>query len=254
MDIAWEMLGSQWWFYGQMVLTIAMAIHVFRSGAEFYWFWIVIIFQPIGAWVYFFAVFLRGFFQGSSSSGEPWWQRKLSLDELRYRAERAPTVNNRIAYAEGLMAKGQHAEAVPLLEAVIAADQIHCQAMHDLALCHLACKEPVKAIALLKRLMQRDYRWSNYRGWHTLIDAHMANKDAVEALNACRELAKMVPTLENKCFLAEHLLANQHKAEVIELLDHALEDYAYLPFGKRLKNWRWARYARKLLNEAETQA
>src|SRR5437764_4469678 len=105
-----------------------------------------------------------------------------------------PTVNNRLAYAQGLMAKGRHAEALPILEAVLATDQIHCQAMHDLALCHLACNAPEAAVAMLERLMQRDFRWGYYKAWRTMIDAQVACQKPDEALKACRELAKMVPT------------------------------------------------------------
>src|SRR5207245_6342976 len=135
---------------------------------------------PVGAWVYFFAVFIRGFRFGSSSG--PMWQKKLSLDELRYHAERMPTVNNRLAFAEGLMPKGRHAEAIPLLEAVLAADQIHCQAMHDLAVCHLVCGASEQSVAMLKKLLERDYRWSYYRAWRTLIDAQSACNKPDEAL------------------------------------------------------------------------
>jgi thioredoxin-like negative regulator of GroEL len=149
------------------------------------------------------------------------------------------------------MSKGRHAEALPILEGVLATDQIHCQAMHDLALCQLACEAPEQAVAMLQRLMQRDYRWSYYRAWRTLIDAQLACKKPEEALKAARELAKMVPTLENKCLLAEHLLDNHLKSEAIDILDQALEDHAYTPMGKRLKNWTWARHAQRLLSEAE---
>ena len=72
------------------------------------------------------------------------------------------------------MAKGKQAEALPILEAVLTTDQIHCQAMHDLALCHLACASPERAVEMLERLMQRDYRWSYYRAWRTMIDAQTA--------------------------------------------------------------------------------
>ena len=65
------------------------------------------------------------------------------------------------------------------------------------------------------------------------------------------DLAKMMPTLENKCHLAEHLIENNLHAEAVDILDRALEDHAYTPFGKRLKNWSWARLAQRLLNEAE---
>ncbi len=251
MGLFFELLGSSWWFYAQTAFTIAMLIHVYRSGAEPFWYFIIFLLQPFGAWAYFFVVFLRGFRAGGGFSMGSVWQRKLSLDELRYHAERMPTVNNRLAFAQGLMAKGKHADAIPILEGVLAADQIHCQAMHDLAVCHLACHEPQQAVAMLQRLMQRDFRWAYYRAWRTLIDAHVACQRPDEALKACRELVKMVPTLENKCLLAEHLLDNHLKSEAIEVLDQALEDHSYTPLGKRMKNWKWARLAQRLLREAE---
>lgn len=249
MEFVWEQFGSSWLYYAQVVFTIAMLIHAYRHGAELFWYFLIFLLQPVGAWAYFLLVVVRTFRFGGGAA-RPHWQRKLSLDELRYHAERTPTINNRLALAEGLMEKGRHADAVPLLEGVLATDHIHCQAMHDLALCHLACDQPAAAVAMLERLMQRDPRWSYYRGWRTLVDAHRANGNPAEALKACRELAKFVPTLENKCLLAEHLLENRLQPEAIDVLDQALEDHAYAPLGKRLKNWNWARQARRLLNEA----
>jgi hypothetical protein len=248
MEHLWQRFGSSWWFYVQMAMTIGMLVHAYRSGAEQFWFWVVLFFQPIGAWIYFFAVFLRGF----RFSGGFTWERKLSLDELQYRAERAPTVHNRTALAERLMEKGRHGEAIPLLEAVLAMDDIYLQPVHDLAVCRLARGQPMEAVALLKHLLERDPRWSSYRAWRTLIDAQLACKQTEAALKACRELARRAPSLENQCLLGEHLLECGQKTEAIQVLDQALEDLAYLPLGKRLKNWRWARQAQRLLKEAET--
>src|SRR5262245_16632093 len=200
MDLLLEQLGHSWWFYAQMAFTIGMLVHVYRFNSEPFWYFVIFFLQPVGAWVYLFAVVVRGFRFGSSSG--PLWQKRLTLDELRYHAERMPTVNNRLALAEGLMAKGKHAEALPILEAVLATDQIHCQAMHDLALCHLACGAPDRAVEMIERLLARDFRWSYYRAWRTLIDAQTACANPAQALKAARELAKMVPTLENKCLLA----------------------------------------------------
>jgi hypothetical protein len=248
----WEQLADSWWFYLQMGFTIGMLVHAYRTGADTFWYFVIFFFQPLGAWIYFFVVFVPGIRVGSVGHGKGGWQRRLSLDELRYRAERAPTVYNRTALAECLMEKGQYGEAIPLLEAVMAMDESFCQAIHDLALCHLACQEPARALALLQRLLKRDYRWSYYRAWRTLIDAHVACQDPQAALEACRELAKMVPTLENKCLLAEHLLDNKLAPEAIHVLDQALEEHSFAPWGKRLKNWRVARHAQQLLKEAET--
>jgi hypothetical protein len=250
MEYLWDSLLSNWWFYLQLAMTIGMLVHIYRSGAEHYWFWIVLFFQPIGAWIYFFAVVVRGFrFSGGIS-----WERKLSLNELQYKTERAPTVHNRTALAERLMELGRHREAIPLLEAVLAMDDIYLQPVHDLALCRLESGQPMEAVTLLKRLLERDPRWSNYRAWRTLVDAHLACNQPVESLKACRELARMAPTLENQCLLGEHLIDCGQKPEAIQVLDQALEDHAYMPFGKRLKNWRWARLANRLLKEAQSDS
>ena len=251
MEHLWELIGTSWWFYAQSLFTIAMLVHVYRSGAEHFWFWIVLFFQPFGAWAYFFLVFVRNFRFGEGSGLSLGWERKVSLDELRHRVERTPTVNNRLALAQRLMELGQHREAIALLEAVLAVDHIHCGAMYSLAICRLESGQPLEAVHLLRRLLERDYRWSNYRGWRALIDAQVAAGSALDSLESCRQLEKRAPTWEHKCLLAEHLLENKLNADAVTLLEHALEDHGYAPLGTRLKNWRWARKARLLLSEAE---
>src|SRR5262245_28905954 len=157
MDILWEFLHSYPWLgYAQLAFTIGMLIHAYKNGVETFWYFVIFFLQPVGAWVYFFVVFIRGVRLPGGGWSNPGWQRKLSLAELQYRADKTPTVNNRIALAEGLMDKRKHADAIPLLEAVLATDHIHCQAMHDLALCHLALNQPKDAVAMLDRLMKRD--------------------------------------------------------------------------------------------------
>ena len=105
----------------------------------------------------------------------------------------------------------------------------------------------------LQRLLERDRRWSDYRAWRTLLDTYDALDQPEQALQTMRELAKMVPTLESACHLSERLLDLGHKAEAARVVDQALTDYHYSPLGARWRNWRWARQARVLLKEAETE-
>ncbi len=251
MEHLWDLIGTSWWFYLQSLLTIAMLIHSFRSGAEHYWFWIILVIQPFGAWAYFFLVFLRSLRPTDGGGWPAGWERKASLAELEHRAERTPTVNNRLALAQKMMDLGRHRDAIPLLEAVLATDQIHCGAMYALALCRLESGQPLEAVHLLRRLLERDYRWSNYRGWRTLIDAQLAAGNAMDALESCRQLQKRAPTWEHKCLLAELLIDNDLAQEAAVMLEQALEDHAFAPFGTRLKNWRWARKAQQLLRDAQ---
>lgn len=246
----WEWFPP-WAIVLQMAFTIWMFVDAYQRSVEFFWFWVLVLFQPIGPWIYFFAIKLPHLRFGRGLSTGPLWQRRLSLDELRYRVERAPTVVNRLALAERLMEKKLHADAIPHLDAILQMEETYCQAMHDLALCHLETGQPALALPMLDRLMQRDSRWSDYRAWKTLIAVHEALGQREQALQACRELEKRVPTWENKCRLAEQLIDNGHKGEAGQLLHQALEDHRFAPWQKRLRQWNWARHAQKLLTEAE---
>jgi hypothetical protein len=235
-----------------LAFTVWMLIDSYRRGAEYFWYFIIFFFQPIGGLIYFFVVKLPGMRLGWGGAGRPVAaERKLSLDELEYRVQRSPTVAHRLALAQRLMDKGRHYDAVPHLEEILKVEPGYCQALHDLAECRLAAGQPNAAVPLLERLLERDRRWSNYRGWRTLIEVQLARKDPAGALKACRELEKQMPTLENRCLLAEHLLDNGLKREAVDLLDQALEDHRFTPLAARLRNWRTARQAERLLAEAE---
>jgi hypothetical protein len=234
----------------QMALTGWMLLDAYHRRIDPFWYWIILLFQPIGVWIYFFAIKFRTMSLFGFRSG-PAWKPKLSIDELRYRVERTPTVVNRLALAERLIDQGAHAEAIPYLEAVLAVESDYCAALHALAVCRLATGAPDEAVALLDKVIERDPRWANYRARRTLIQAHRVRGQPAEALKACREFEKRLPTLEVQCLLAEHLLENGIPSEAAELLDRALRDYQYGPWGARWRNWHWARVARQLLAEAE---
>src|SRR4051794_30857475 len=85
----------------QLAFTIWMVVDAYHRGAEPFWYWGILIFQPIGAWVYFFAVKFRTL-RLTRLRPAAARDRKLSLDELRYRVERTPTVAHRLALAQRL--------------------------------------------------------------------------------------------------------------------------------------------------------
>jgi hypothetical protein len=233
----------------QLAFTIWMMVDAYKRRVEPYWYCLIIIFQPIGAWAYFFVVkfhtlrlprMQRGFSE----------ERNLSLDELKSRVNRAPTVANRFALAEKLMDKGSYAEAIPLLEAVLAIESNYCAVLHALAACRLATNAAEQAVAPLEKLLNRDPRWEHYRAWRTLIDVHMARGKSAEALAACHELDKRMPTLENKCLLAQHLIDNGRPSEAMNILNVGLEDHRYSPWNARWRNRHWSKMAHRLLEEA----
>ncbi len=257
MQILWQLFGdAPYLMQGlsllQLGFTVWMMVDAYHRRVEPFWYWIILLFQPLGAWGYFFAVKMRTLRLPGLKPFDA-GEERLSLEQLRYRAERTPTVANRFALAQRLVQKGLHAEAMPHLDAVLEFEPDYCAALHALAECRLATGAAEQAVAPLERLMKRDFRWSNYRAYRTLIDVQLARKQPAEALMACREFEKHSPTFENKCLLAEMLLHDGGHAEARHLLERTLEDHSYAPWSARLRDWRWAREARRMLAEADKE-
>lgn len=230
--------------YGlQAALTIWMLVDAHRRGAEMYWWWIILILQPFGPWAYFVIVKAADFqgFKGWT------WQRRPSLDELRYQANHAPTLTSHLALAERLVERGEHAEALSHLESALTREPEHCQVLYLLAVCHVEQGLPDKALPLLEMIVHRDRCWSDYAAWRLLIRARKEAEDRAGALNACRELSRLSPTLQHRCILAEHLLEEGHDEEARHLLEQALDDYHYSHSPIRRRNRPWAGQAKRLL-------
>jgi hypothetical protein len=235
-------------FVLQAAMTIWMVVDAHRRGVEQYWYWLILIIQPFGAWAYFFLYKIHDFRTGKVGVGA-WFKRKASIEELRYRVDRTPTMANRLELAERLVEKNAAAEAMPHLQAVLAHEPEHCEALFVLATCHRQQGHAEQAVPLLQTLLKKHPGWNHYSGWHALIDAQVAAGNVAGAVSSCRELVKSVPSLENKCLLAEHLTAASQKAEARQLLEKALEDYAFMEGRFRRRDRRWAREAKTLLKQ-----
>jgi hypothetical protein len=204
----------------------------------------VILFLPgLGAWAYFFVVKVGDF---SALRDLSFLQRRPAMEELRYKAEQMPTLANRLALAERLVEIRDYEEAVPHLEAVLAQEPDLSQPRYLLAQCHAEEGKPDLAVPLLEKLIARDRTWSNYAAWHLLIRIQSESGAGDKALATCRELARLAPTLQHQCLLAERLLDEGQDDEARQLLQRSLEEHQYAPGFIRRRNRRWASRARQL--------
>ena len=71
-------------FFVQAAMTIWMIVDASRRGVEYYWYWLILAFQPFGAWAYFFVYKLQDF-RGGSNRLTGLFHRPPSLDELKHR-------------------------------------------------------------------------------------------------------------------------------------------------------------------------
>ena len=251
-----EMLGAQYagLFYALSLLqgafTIWMLVDAGRRRVEYYWFWLILGFQPFGVWAYFFLYKFPDFSAGHGGRGWSLFQHRVSLEELRYKAEHVPTLSNRLALAERLLDDRENVEALPHLEAALKAEPDHGQILYCLALCQARLNRPEAAQPLLERLLAREPRWRNYLAWHLLIAVRRQRGDQPGTLASCRELVRLSPILQHQCLLAEHLLDQGQTIEARELLERSLRDHEFTPGPIRRRNSRWASEARSLLKRA----
>jgi hypothetical protein len=227
----------------QMLFMIWMAVDVYRRRSEQFWYWVIFFVPVVGAWVYFFAVLAPHL---GSTSG-PWFQKKVSLEELRYRAEQTPTLANNLALGQGLIARGAFGEALPFLESAHKVEPEHGSVLYALALCHARQARFDQAAAFLERIIRREPRWSDYDAWRLLIETHVDAGRHEAALERARALVQVAPTLRHKCILGEILIDQSYKSEARALLDQALDDHAFTPAALRRHNRAWAKQAGKLL-------
>ncbi|HYT87671.1 MAG TPA: tetratricopeptide repeat protein [Gemmataceae bacterium] len=227
-------------------LIVWALIDLSTRQVESYWVWVILLLPGVGALVYLFAVVRPNL----RSLGSSWFTPRPSLDELRYRAEQAPTLTNHLALAERLIEGEDFAAAIPHLEEAHKREPEHGQVLYSLAYCHVQEGRAAAAVPLLEQLTQREPRWWHYTGWHLLITAQDEAGDRPAAVASCRELVRLSPTLEHSCLLAERLLQDGQTGEVQLLLQRALQDYEFAPGSSRRRNRRWAGEARRLLRQA----
>lgn len=123
--------GLPLWAVGLALLAaIALAVHVVRTGRELFWVWIILIFQPFGAIIYFLAIVLPELLRGSGARNLQVAARETLDPGREYREARAacedtPTVRNQSRLAAAAARLGRHEEAERLYAE--AARSIHAE-------------------------------------------------------------------------------------------------------------------------------
>ena len=173
-----------------LAFSLWMLVDAYHRGVDFFWYWIILLVQPIGALAYFFVFKFQDFrnFKG-------WFHRRPGLQELRYRVTQVPTLANQLALGQRLIEKHEYAEALTYLESALTREPDHSQVLYCQAVCYVEMGQPQKGIPFLERIIARDRLWSDYSAWRLLIQARSETDDQEGALKACRDLVKLAPNL-----------------------------------------------------------
>src|SRR5262249_11918108 len=142
-------------------------------------------------------------------------------------------------------------EAVPHLQAVLAREPQHCQALFALAQSHCGLQQPEQAVPVLQTLVTRYPGWRDYAAWHKLIAVRCETGDPGGAVALCRDLVRLAQSLQHKCLLAEHLINLGEKAEACKVVEQGLDDYRYLSGVSRRRDGRWVGKAKQLRKQCQ---
>lgn len=102
-----------------LLLAIGLCIHVVRTGREFYWLWIILLFQPLGGLIYLVAIVLPELLGGRTARNLGKATRETLDPGRAYREAKAahddsPTVGASLRLAQAATGLGRHEEAEAL--------------------------------------------------------------------------------------------------------------------------------------------
>jgi hypothetical protein len=207
-----------------VALSIALCVHVVRTGREMYWLMIILFFMPIGGLVYFVAIMLPALLKGPALQKAGRAARE-NLDpgrayrEAKAAADDTPTVHNQMRLATAASALGKWGEAEALY--ALAAQGVHAEDPALLlgragALLELA--RPAEALALLEKLSRVGDKGRTPQMTLAFARAYDGLGREGEADTAYELAAARVPGLEGLARRAAFLARQGRKAEAQEIL------------------------------------
>ena len=199
-----------------------------RSGARGgnnYWF--LICWIPFGDWAYFFAVKIHD--PEFSRIWRKFFQKRISLDDLRYAYKMSPSALNKLTLAQALHDKGQFEEAVTLSEELLKfePDNKVYQFLH--ASCLIGMKKIDEASGVLETLIEKDFSFRNYEAATTLALLYVEKKEGEKAVQLYRRVVKSSSQLRYQIELARILAEQGNAAEARQIVDDAIQQFKHEP-------------------------
>jgi hypothetical protein len=229
--------------------TIWMAVEAVRRGDAGRWLWIILMFGPVGAAVYFFSEYL---------GAGPWRQitfrtRKVSAAELKQAEVDVRRLDNAAAwtdYASLLRARKDFARAADAARRAVERDPASLDAQYELGLAFLSAGRFPEAREALAVVIARNRGFDSDDALFALAQAEIGVRDYVSARANLEELAgrRSRPEILYELAGAQAVLQDREAAlrSLQRIVDEAVLVPAYLQ--RNVRPWvRRARWAMKKL-------
>lgn len=227
--------------------TIWMAIEAVRRGQASGWLWIILMFGPVGAAVYFFSEYAdlptrRFVFQ----------TRKVTAQELRQAEAEVRRLDSGYAwshYASLLRARGEFGRAVEAGRKALERSPDHLETRYELGQALLGVGQHAEAAELLERVVEKDRTHDSDQALYALARAHLAAGQQAEARPLLAELegrSSKPAILFDRAALEAQLGEREAAARCLQRI---LNESEYVPAYLKREVKPWVKKARQGLRK-----
>ena len=235
------------WLIGvaTFAFSIWMAVDCWQRGRDGYWLWIILVFQPLGALVYFFTQFWDG-----SRLEYGLWQRLAAGGRIREVKARAHYLDTAAAFEElgdlyARVAKWRDAEAAYRTAIQRDAGNLHAQVRLGYAL--LALDRAEEAWPLLGAAYKKEPGFDDDKLIRHLARCQAMRGNFVDACNLYEYFLRKHSYTEVQLEYAQVLIGSGKSAEGRKALEELIRDAEHAPKFQRQRDRRWVREAKRLL-------
>ncbi|MEP7048785.1 MAG: tetratricopeptide repeat protein [Pseudomonadota bacterium] len=228
---------------------IWMLVDAILRRAPFYWYLILLLLGPLGAFLYFVTVKLPDMNGRRTAAPSTSSVRSPSLDDLGEQARQVPSEQNKLIYADALAGAQRFSEAAGRYRDVLRLSSDSKEALHGLARASLSLGRPQDAIEELAHLMELDPAYRDYSAALDYAEALWQAGQHEDAIGLLTGLVSVSKRINHRMALAHYLKEQGDSATARSELDQALREFASSPDFVQRRDQRWAERARKLLAE-----
>ena len=225
--------------------SIWMAVDCWRRGADGYWIWLILVFQPFGALIYFFTQYWTG-----SRLEYGLWQRLTAGGRIREAKGRAHHLDTSATYEElgDLYAgAGKWADAEDAYRTALQRDagNLHAQVRRGYALLELNRAD--EAWPLLGPAYQKKPGFDDDKLIRHLARCQAMRGNFVDACNLYEYFLRKHSYTEAQLEYAQVLLGAGKTDEGRKVLEDLIRDAEFAPKYQRRRDGKWVREAKRLL-------
>jgi hypothetical protein len=225
--------------------SLWMLYDAYQRRAGFHWLALIFLLQPIGGLIYLIMVKMQ---DASQSTFAP-PASLADVRELELRALEVPSVANKLALANALLANERYLDATGMYQQVLRVDKDDREALHGLARAYLGANRAEEALEPLDRLMELDRAYRDYTAATDYAEALWQTGDRDEAIGLMEGLTSTSQRIHHRFALAHYLKEAGRDEDARNTLEKALQDHDRSPEYIQRRDSDWASRAKKMLGE-----